>query len=341
MALRKRLRARLGWLKRKVAHAMRAPGRVPPFEPIPFPAMGVPPEVRACPTMLALGELRALMWLTRDYYTGSGRIVDAGCFLGGSTVALGVGLRANRRVTWPAPPIEVYDLFRVDRFSAVAYADAVEHRDVGASTRDLFDRYTAGVRELVRVHEGDVTREPWSGEPIEILFIDLAKTWDISDWLLRQYFPSLLAGRAIVVQQDYLFSGCPWLHPAMEVLAPCFEIVGHVGSSVLYRALRAPSREEIEAACAVRGDVRLCLELFDRAIERFAPPERGIIGAAKAVFAAHMQGLEVGSRMLAEARPLCLLSRKGQLTLDEVEETFADADAFERQGKLFGVTRAA
>jgi len=51
----------------------------------------------AVPTMLSEEEIRLLRWATHEYYEGEGEIIDAGCFLGGSTMALAEGLARNER----------------------------------------------------------------------------------------------------------------------------------------------------------------------------------------------------------------------------------------------------
>ena len=38
----------------------------------------------------------------------------------------------------------------------------------------------------------------------EVLFIDLAKDWSINDHVARLFFPSLIPGQSVVIQQDYV-----------------------------------------------------------------------------------------------------------------------------------------
>src|SRR5919201_4615714 len=78
-------------------------------ERMPFGIPGIP-------TMLSKPERRLLYGLARDYATGDAAIVDAGCFLGASTSALLAGVR-DRPEPWTGPPVESYDLFRVEAFT--------------------------------------------------------------------------------------------------------------------------------------------------------------------------------------------------------------------------------
>src|SRR4051794_6095291 len=79
----------------------------------------LPELVEHYPTMLAHSERRLLHWMARDVWEGWGAIVDAGCFLGGSTASFASGLRARSEP--PAgggsqPPISTYDRFEAEQY---------------------------------------------------------------------------------------------------------------------------------------------------------------------------------------------------------------------------------
>ncbi len=42
------------------------------------------------------------------------------------------------------------------------------------------------------VHEGDVVEIGWAGGPIDVLFLDLLKTWEINDAVLHDFFPHVV-----------------------------------------------------------------------------------------------------------------------------------------------------
>src|SRR3712207_3988236 len=65
--------------------------------------------------MLRRGEASLRHHLARDWYGGSGEIIDAGAFLGASSYALGRGLEQNPRVADKAGRIHAYGLFAVWR----------------------------------------------------------------------------------------------------------------------------------------------------------------------------------------------------------------------------------
>src|ERR1700721_2160076 len=76
-----------------------------------------PSEVSASDplTMLNEEEVKMLRWLSANHYRGAGEIIDAGAFLGGSTVAFCKGLRD---ADWRGRIVQSYDLFISDKYSA-------------------------------------------------------------------------------------------------------------------------------------------------------------------------------------------------------------------------------
>jgi hypothetical protein len=228
----------------------------------------LPEEVKHVKTMLSAEELELLYTLARDRYIGCGEIIDAGAFLGGSTLALACGLRDNLGTLDKRGRVHSYDRFVSDRF----VARFIDGYPEGTSTRPYYDGVIAGVASYVSVHEGDICASPWPIErPIEILFIDVAKSWGINDFLLHQFFPRLIPGVSTVIQQDYHWKQGPWNSITMELLA---DHVTYLGSmpwcTAYYRWERALEPGELPARLRDLGEGRL-LELANRA-QRF---ERG------------------------------------------------------------------
>src|SRR5262245_55533970 len=61
-------------------------------------AGSIPKSALAVPSMMSVAERRFLYGLAAKYYSGEGIIVDAGIFLGASTMCFGTGLRENRNL---------------------------------------------------------------------------------------------------------------------------------------------------------------------------------------------------------------------------------------------------
>jgi hypothetical protein len=179
--------------------------------------------------MLHVQERRLLYWLARNYYRGNGAIIDGGCLFGGSTLALGYGVEHNT-VSFAGAPVHSYDFF-VAESEHIVYAEAIKERfpeyfkkmAVGDSYREVFNRVTAPISQWVECHEGDIRAESWRGDEIEILFVDISKSQYTNDYLISEFFGSLIPGHSLVIHQDYFHEWCPWIHVSMEYLAAHFE----------------------------------------------------------------------------------------------------------------------
>src|SRR5207302_1859397 len=113
----------------------------------------MPDVVRSVTSMLSFEE-RALLFEMARRSRGSGAIVDAGCFVGGSTVALASGLRAR---TGASPrTIHAYDFLRAEPEYTSGYSADIDLLDPGASLRPWFERNVAPYRDLIELHEGDI-----------------------------------------------------------------------------------------------------------------------------------------------------------------------------------------
>lgn len=188
-----------------------------------------PGVIPAVTTMLSDSELRMLHWLARNMPRPPGAcIVDAGCFLGGSTVALASGGRSGGHPT----PIHSYDMFLAPND---AYSQRlIGNRSVGASVFDLYEANVAPWRDLVTPHVGDFMTAPPPDEAIALLFVDLTKTWELNDRMVQQYFPKLIPGASIVIQQDHNDHSCPWANITMEYYSSSFEYLGDDSSSRIF-----------------------------------------------------------------------------------------------------------
>ena len=255
------------------------------------------PELRDAPnsiydtvSMLSASEKRLLYILARDWYSGAGAIVDAGCFLGGSTVALARGLQ-DRTTTPQSCVIHSFDRFILDPFMIRHYCERDRYQE-GDSFQPMYERNISEVRNLVEVHAGDVTEFHWTGGPIELLFIDIAKQWSINDHLLADFFPHLIPGVSLVIQQDYVHEWCPWLHVTMESLSDYFTPLGFVEhNTMVYRC-----EKQIPAAIlkfpvsAYTSEDKI--DLMHRSVKRFFGSERAIVECAEAVLLAELGSAE-------------------------------------------------
>ena len=270
----------------------------------PWRDVTLPRDAVGIPTMLSKSERRLLYSLARDYCSSEGAIVDAGCFLGGSTAALLAGVRDR-----PGPPVrrvESYDLFRIEAFTVPKFfADDASAR-VGDSFRPRFDAYVARFGVPHVVHEGDITEIGWSGGPIEVLFLDVLKSWEINDAVLRDFFPSLVPGRSVIVHQDYGWGDTPWIPITVELMRDSLVLVDWMewGSHAFFVERELP-RDVLEDG--VGGlDVTTKIELLDRAVARAEGWVQGMVEIARTFLIAERDGRDAALaelRSIAERHP--------------------------------------
>ncbi len=203
----------------------------------PWRRVSVPEQVLAVPSMLSVEERALLYWLGSHHVSPGAWAVDAGAFLGGSTVALASGLASSSP---PGARVASYDLFRAEKYSVGDGWFTEAPLAVGDSFRDRFDAHLGDLASWVDVREGDLMDQTWSGAPIDVLFLDALKDWPVADHALLEFFPALVPGRSVVVQQDYGWGQLPWIHITMEWLGDSFELLDSMPHGSHVFLLRAP-----------------------------------------------------------------------------------------------------
>jgi len=67
---------------------------------------------------------------------------------------------------------------------------------------------------------------------------------------MTRFFPHLIPGISLVIQQDYIHFALPWIHITMERLAEYFETLDYFRSgSAVYRLKRALPAETFGRLC--------------------------------------------------------------------------------------------
>ncbi len=224
---------------------------------------------RKVPTMLSREERRLYWWLTGVWAKGRGAAVDLGCFVGGSTARLAQGAaHAGHGRT-----VHAFDRFTADdRAKAAVLYPAGIAPFAGDDLLPLARTLLAPWADRVVLHPGPIEETGWTGEPIEVLAIDAAKTAATADAIARDFFPHLVSGGSVVVQQDFLHDAQPWIAVQMERLARHFEPVAFVPrDSVVFLTRSAPTRADIAAAPVAGLDDAALAHWLGRAEERFAP----------------------------------------------------------------------
>lgn len=240
----------------------------------------MPPEANAVPSMMSGVEKRILFNLARRHYTGKGIIVDAGIFLGASTVCFGEGIRRNTAAeqihqNWAKPIIS----FERGIINTGMPAFFERHKvtgmgAVGETFAPAVRANIAPVAEMVDLRIGDIMETATNvTSPVEILFLDVLKLPEISRLAIRQFFPRLIPGQSIVVQQDYFIDLLPFIRTDQEFFADHFTYIGEAGSSALFlctRAITEDAIDRLEAGVSVEDQDRMATI----ALQRSADPAR-------------------------------------------------------------------
>lgn len=188
--------------------------------------------------MTAPNERKFLQWYGEHEYTGTGEIVDLGSWMGATVVPMACGLLNNPRAETRDKQVHAFDLFVWEDWMepSVAGTELEGKYQPGESFVSEFESATEEWGSRVCTYAGDLTQTEWHGGPIEFLFVDAMKTWDLTNAILRNFFPHLMPGKSLVVHQDFVHYYTPWIHLVMYRLREFFTPRHHIPrtSSVVF-----------------------------------------------------------------------------------------------------------
>jgi predicted O-methyltransferase YrrM len=225
--------------------------------------------------LLGLEERKLLYHLARDC-SGAGEIVDLGAFCGASALCLAAGLRDNENAG--RRRVHSYDLFIADDGYMVdfikSHFDA--HIQLGQSFEHVFRRATAEMTDRIEVHAGDLFAQTWpAATPIELLFVDAAKTIALNAHILRTFFTRLIPGKSVVVQQDFYHPGTFYLVVVMDFLRDYFTMIEEQRDwSAAFLLHSEIPKEKLDAACRYEFTVSQQRAAIKRTMARVEQPAR-------------------------------------------------------------------
>jgi hypothetical protein len=177
------------------------------------------------PTMVSEQERRYLYWLAKHFYTGRGRIVEVGTWLGGSSACLAAGLRDSGSN-------EILNCF--DNFvwtkSYETMARGISLPE-GGDFQSKFRVFVESKFSNVRSTKSELSDIKWSGGEIEVLFLDAPKNKTDMMFAIDAFFPSLIPGYSIVVFQDFFYSPAYEVPATICTLKGCLNLVHTVANS--------------------------------------------------------------------------------------------------------------
>jgi len=158
--------------------------------------------------------------------TGKGHALEFGAYFGASTASILQGLRETNFQM----KLHVFDVFKTRN---VWFADLTRQLAKGLEQHlvmqdgwlDFFQVFRAHVDDpMVVIHRDFVSELNWTGEPVELLHLDLPKDWKQAKYIADQVFTCLVPG-AHIIFQDFSYQ---W---AAELIA----MIGQMHKSGLLR----------------------------------------------------------------------------------------------------------
>jgi len=245
----------------------------------------IPPEIFTPYGMIGPEERRCYYWLAMHGLSGAGCVVDAGSFLGASTFCFAAGAAAGGHTSFRGGPIvHAFDHFKAyDDYVAEAIRQHVRPIEKGEPYLDIFKTATVKYRPLIEAHPGNIFEQRWSGDPIELLFIDIAKRARLNAHVAGEFFPHLVPGRSIVIHQDYFHCWHPYIHVGMEFLSDWFELVDELVpfQSRVWRLVKPLPPEKIARLRDDDFGKEERIALLDRLVERSSEKCRPMMEAVK------------------------------------------------------------
>ena len=110
----------------------------------------------------------------------------------------------------------------------------------------------------------------------------MLKLPDINKFVVETYFPKLIPGRSLVIQQDYFYDLLPYIKTYQEYFSGYFRYVGEIGSTALFLCTKQiPQRDAVDIES--RLDAAAQLRLASIAMQRSSDPNRRFLMALSKV----------------------------------------------------------
>ena len=199
------------------------------------------------PSMLTLEEKHLLYSLARYYYTGEGKIFDAGIFFGGCTEAFLKGLLENKKQADKTKQIWAYEYgYQVDTYkNHRLFNNSLGIKPLKNDFTNITFSYlnTLGHYDKINFIQGDILKMQYP-DKIEIMFLDVCKTPEVN-FRMQQLFTRLIPGKSVVVQQDYVYGELPYIKITMGYLKDYFEFIGATEWNSAVFMLKKPIPPEV------------------------------------------------------------------------------------------------
>lgn len=229
------------------------------------------PDLPAGMRSLMLRSERDILYsIAKNYYSGSGDIIDAGIFMGASTFCFAKGLENAGR----AGNIHSYE-FGVVTQGMLRQAPGAG--DLGADCRgyltSLLGESIGASFNPDNLHFGDIREANYSGD-VEVLFLDIMKQYDTYVKCNEMFMSRLIPGRSLVIQQDFYWRPSWYIVASMEALSAYFEVVDNAGTSCVFLNTKAIPPDVISRDPLAGMNANQILQLIEHAMDGYITVEQ-------------------------------------------------------------------
>ncbi len=239
----------------------------------------------------------------KKMYSGTGEIVDLGCWLGSTTVPLVKGLLDNPKFDAKKHTVYAYDLFVWDDWMDpyIEYTFLKGKYKAGDDFMPAYKEIIHPYRKFIKVVKADLTKTKWTSEPIEFLLIDAMKTWELSNSILTSFYPYLIPGKSVIVHQDFAHYHTYWIHLVQFRLKEYFELVEDIlGGSTAFKLIKEIPAELIKNYSISDFSAEEIERAFDYSLSISLKENQSAVIAAKVMCYHDLRGKEFAKNLLNE-----------------------------------------
>ena len=242
-----------------------------------------------------------------NQYSGQGEIIDLGCWLGSATISIVKGLEKNRKVALRSKRIHAYDLFIwYPYMEASVKGTSVQGKyQPGDNFLDEFMHRIRPWNSLIEVYPGDVMKIGWKPQkPIEYLFVDAMKSWELTKNIFMNFYPYLIPGKSLVHYNDFAHYYESWIHVLIYHLRPYFKHHCNLWQAAVFEYINPLPKESekiLNPSFSIFSDEDIH-QAFEYSMEIVKEELRANIAAAKVMAFIHLGDYKKAQQELIKAR---------------------------------------
>ena len=260
--------------------------------------------------MVSPAEMTFFSESAARYVGREGAIVDLGCWLGSTSIALAQGILSRGPAAEnPNEKVFGFDMFQWESWmpAQVPYCLYQPGESFLPEARRVVREHGGGRIELIKA---DLEVYQWSGGPIKILLVDAMKNERLAVQIPRNFFPSLLPG-SLLIHQDFKHYYTSWIHVLQYQLRQYFRFYRSVPSGTVAFEVVAPiPPEAVDRATeftTIPDDETDAS--FRHSLDLVEPEERPNIAAAHVMHYLHLKRTDRASHIIELYRPSGMLDQ--------------------------------